>query len=374
MQNLAPSRLHSLVDRFSPAIKLDALPADAPSVVDLTAPTEAQALQTRERVGYLDVAKGIGIILVVIGHAIGGLNSAHLTSDRSFLELIFYSIYSFHMPLFFFISALFVERRIDQDASRFFLSNLTRIAFPYFIWGVVQLLAEYQAQNLLNHPLTVSLNDQLMSIFWAPPAQFWFLYALFFLHLVALIAFCIGGSMAFALAFVMIFAGCAASPELQGLITDYASGTDILFYVLGACVGSSLLQWRGRIGRGYGLILIASLAFASLISVGWTRGIEPDMYAMLPAAIAGSVLVLLVSASDALRGNRVLAYLGRRALAIYALHVLFVAGTRIALVKGAHVSEVAIILPVIVVVGILAPLAIDRGARSLRLSAQLGLP
>jgi fucose 4-O-acetylase-like acetyltransferase len=368
MHNLAPSRFNSLVDRFSPATGLDPLTAGTPAVVDMITPSDAQVLRSRERVAYLDVAKGIGIILVVIGHAIGGLDSANLISDRSSLQFIFYLIYSFHMPLFFFISALFVEGRIEYDPRHFFLSNLTRIALPYFIWGAAQLLAEYLASGLLNHPLNV----QLLSIFWAPPAQFWFLYALFFLHMIALVAFRIGGSMAFALVFAMIFAACAASPELQEFITGYVSGADILFYVLGACVGSSLLQWRGRIGGGYGVILIASLSFGSLVSVGWHREVAP--YAMLPAAFAGSALVLLISASDTLRDNTVLAYLGRRALPIYVLHVLFVAGTRIALVKGAHVSEVGVVLPVIVVVGILAPLAIDRGVRSLRLSAQLGLP
>lgn len=45
------------------------------------------------RIGYIDIAKGIGILLVYIGHC-----------DLDYKSNLFLWIYSFHMPLFFFIS------------------------------------------------------------------------------------------------------------------------------------------------------------------------------------------------------------------------------------------------------------------------------
>jgi fucose 4-O-acetylase-like acetyltransferase len=52
---------------------------------------------TTERVGYIDIAKGIGILLVALAHADVSLVSPYLHR----------LIYSFHMPLFFFISGYF---------------------------------------------------------------------------------------------------------------------------------------------------------------------------------------------------------------------------------------------------------------------------
>ena len=49
---------------------------------------------SNQRIQYIDIAKGIGILLVVIGHCINSL---------SFLGKW---IWSFHMPLFFVISGL----------------------------------------------------------------------------------------------------------------------------------------------------------------------------------------------------------------------------------------------------------------------------
>lgn len=55
------------------------------------------------RLGYIDIAKGIGILLVVMGH-----NDFLLLSP-----FLFKLIYSFHMPLFFFMSGLFFKPEIS---------------------------------------------------------------------------------------------------------------------------------------------------------------------------------------------------------------------------------------------------------------------
>jgi fucose 4-O-acetylase-like acetyltransferase len=50
-----------------------------------------------ERVEYIDIARGIGILLVALAHADVSLFSPYLHR----------LIYSFHMPLFFFLSGYF---------------------------------------------------------------------------------------------------------------------------------------------------------------------------------------------------------------------------------------------------------------------------
>lgn len=51
---------------------------------------------------WADVAKGVGIILVIMGHA----NCPNLPHGI---------ICSFHMPLFFFLSGLFISRQCEND-------------------------------------------------------------------------------------------------------------------------------------------------------------------------------------------------------------------------------------------------------------------
>lgn len=59
-----------------------------------------EQLKVRKRYDYLDIAKAITIFLVIIGHAAPN-------TDDPFFRVV---IYSFHMPLFFMISGVFVRR------------------------------------------------------------------------------------------------------------------------------------------------------------------------------------------------------------------------------------------------------------------------
>ena len=61
----------------------------------------------QERNVWVDYAKAIGIILVVYGHVARGVFNAGLPMDEGEFVLVDSIIYSFHMPLFFFLSGLF---------------------------------------------------------------------------------------------------------------------------------------------------------------------------------------------------------------------------------------------------------------------------
>lgn len=74
------------------------------------------------RVIWVDNAKAIGIFLVVFGHL-------------SNPELVTNIIYSFHMPLFFFLSGLFFSH--SGDTSEFMFKKAKSILIPYFIFGIV---------------------------------------------------------------------------------------------------------------------------------------------------------------------------------------------------------------------------------------------
>lgn len=88
---------------------------------------------TAKRLNYLDMAKGIGIILVVVGHS--GLCGAGLLAWLS----------SFHMPLFFMISGMLLSHRqeeacpLTQSARR----KARSIMLPYFAFSLIYLLIEF---------------------------------------------------------------------------------------------------------------------------------------------------------------------------------------------------------------------------------------
>ena len=86
---------------------------------------ESRAEQSRaERLSWLDVLKGIGIVLVAIGH---------IYSNR----VVYNWLYSFHMPLFFLAAGwVYKEKTILTDIKR----RIQTIVVPYFSFGLLVLL------------------------------------------------------------------------------------------------------------------------------------------------------------------------------------------------------------------------------------------
>lgn len=82
----------------------------------------------RERIDYIDIIKGIGILLMVIGH--------------SYSEFIPYTlkilIYGFHMPLFFILSGyvyykfMYGQYKSKEGFCRLMKKNYKAYLVPYF--------------------------------------------------------------------------------------------------------------------------------------------------------------------------------------------------------------------------------------------------
>lgn len=75
----------------------------------------------------ISIAKGIGIILMVIGHAEAP-------------ELLTNIIYTFHMPLFFITAGYFFKRKHSEEPWQFCCSRFRGLYKPFVIWSIVFLL------------------------------------------------------------------------------------------------------------------------------------------------------------------------------------------------------------------------------------------
>ena len=114
-----------------------------------------------KRIEALDIAKGIGIILVIIGH---------MVSSYPFMW-----IYSFHMPLFFIISGICFKEEKYPSFLRFIKKRIQTIAIPavalYFIILTLQTIVGVNGLNL---------QEQWEGVH---PGSLWFLVTLFLIEL-----------------------------------------------------------------------------------------------------------------------------------------------------------------------------------------------
>jgi fucose 4-O-acetylase-like acetyltransferase len=341
---------------------------EAPTAAALASPTERAALS---RLAWVDVAKGVGIILVVAGHSLDGIISAGMTGATGVLAAAQYWIYTFHMPLFFLLAGLFIYRRVRDDTSRFLKTTATRILWPYLLWSLIQGLIVMMAAPYVNHP--PQAGDSIVSmLLWDPGAQFWFTYALLLMHLAScLIVPALGPRALLGLAVVFSFVPVAVPlPRVFALACHFFP-----FYAAGVCLGGSNLSlsrvpaalrrpWTW-VGAGAAWMLCAGLAYS--------HGDGYWSVATYPAAVFGTIAVLSIATTPAVATNRFLAFVGARSMSIFLLHVIFVAGVRVALEWRAGITSAALLLPVLVAAGIVGPLAVTAIANRLGVAALLGL-
>ncbi|MEI2511971.1 acyltransferase [Acinetobacter soli] len=133
------------------------------------------------RKDWVDYAKAIGIALVVFGHVLRGLHDSGIYLSEGFFKTLDSIIYSFHMPLFFFLAGLFFVSSLQKRGKKeFLLSKVDTIVYPYIIWSVIQGGISILFARFTNNPFTIK---DISLIFFEPIGQFWFLYALFMIFI-----------------------------------------------------------------------------------------------------------------------------------------------------------------------------------------------
>jgi fucose 4-O-acetylase-like acetyltransferase len=352
----------------------------------MTAPVLGLATGADARIDWLDRAKGLGILLVVLGHALGGLIDSPVGAGEAGYRQLFFLIYSFHMPLFFLLSALLVAPRLEKDRRGFTESLFTRIAWPYFLWSTIQFSIIYALGTLVNQPVE-RWAPTILSLPVKTVSQFWFLHALFLLHLLSLALLRPFGPIAFLLLCLGLkpLALLLPLPEVLRLAANQAP-----FYGLGVALGVIGIQ-QAFIDRSVGarLGLAAAAVALALLALDAAPPLRPDIDlmtapaagianlawqpAVLPAALAGTGAAIALASLAGGRAGELLALLGRRSMAIFLLHVLAVAGTRIVLANLLGVTNPHLILPASFAAGIVAPLVAYALARRVGATRLLGL-
>ncbi len=115
----------------------------------------------------IDISKGIGIFLVVLGHVL-----KTMLPNSSVLYAL---IYSFHMPLFFCISGyLAYVTYSNKESTAIILQKTKTILLPFIIWGITYSI--YSGNNI-----SIFLFDK-----WN--LGYWFLISLYFIFILHLFA------------------------------------------------------------------------------------------------------------------------------------------------------------------------------------------
>ena len=311
-----------------------------------------------KRILYLDYAKGLGIFWVVLGHSFGGLFAPDSEPSAILWRVFYYIIqwiYTFHMPLFFFISGLFLEKLAKKPLSRFLDSRLRGVVYPYVVWSVLQEVLRTIA-GIRHKPL-----DQLWEILYSPLMQFWFLYVLLIVSVTAVVLRKLHLSVeAIFVLSALLLASILVDFNLGPWSVLYMVRVYSLYFVAGAiCEKYNGLERLAQLESP--VLLRGAIAAFALVTLAVILKISTLPVLTVLWATSGILATLLLAIYlERTSRTRFLQTWGARSLEIYLTHTIFsaVAATAIHRLMGPTYLELEVIVSVIA--GIAGPLLFYR--------------
>ncbi|WP_219895167.1 acyltransferase family protein [Aquisediminimonas profunda] len=312
---------------------------------------------------WIDIARGVGIILVVYAHAARGLVHVNMLPSTGWPIYFDTVIYAFHMPLFFILAGLNIERGVARGRREFILNKLQTVAWPYFLWSFVHGSLKIASAGYTNNPITSS---DLLAIPLVPIEQFWFLYVLFLCQL-AIALILPRRWLLLALTLLAVVVWCSIP---SGSIFFRALHF-LPYVVLGIFAPPLLARLAARPAAQLAVAAGAWAWFAALIlPVGPPAHDALTIYAL---AVLGSVATIatVMWLGVVIPSMTWLEVLGRLSMPIFLMHTIFSAATRAGL-QMAGLADPILALVLVTVAGLLLPLFAYRIAVALNVTRLLG--
>src|SRR5438067_10454851 len=101
-----------------------------------SAAAQRPATSAGRRVDWVDYAKGICIVMVVMMHSVLGVEAA--ADQTGFMHALVAFAKPFRMPDFFLISGLFLSVVIDRDWRTYLDRKVLHFAYFYVLWMTIQ--------------------------------------------------------------------------------------------------------------------------------------------------------------------------------------------------------------------------------------------
>src|ERR1700761_2243155 len=131
-------------------------------------------LSAAARIDWVDYAKGICIVMVVMMHSVLGVEAA--AGQTGFMHLIVAFAKPFRMPDFFLISGLFLPVVIDRDWRTYLDRKVVHFAYFYVLWVTIQF--GFKAPHFAIEQGWGHVGVEYLESFIEPFGTLWFIYLL----------------------------------------------------------------------------------------------------------------------------------------------------------------------------------------------------
>lgn len=317
-----------------------------------TAAPEVRRAGPAERIDWVDYAKGICIVLVVMMHAVLGVEAA--AGQTGFMHAVVTFAKPFRMPDFFLISGLFLAVVIDRDWRTYLDRKVVHFAYFYLLWVTIQFAFKapgFAAELGWGRVATLYLES-----FIEPFGTLWFIYLLPIFFVVTKLTrrlppFAVLGA-AVALESARVATGWTVIDEFASRFVYFYAG-----YLFAHAVFA--LSDSARRAPIAALALLAAWALINGALV-WTGFSEWPLVSLVLGFAGAAAIIVTGTLLARTRWITALRFIGEHSIVIYLAFFLPMAATRTLLLKTGVIADIGVVSLLVTIAGVIGALAIWR--------------
>jgi uncharacterized membrane protein YcfT len=316
------------------------------------AATAGSAPSAPGRIDWVDYAKGICIVMVVMMHSVLGVELA--AGQTGFMHLFVMFAKPFRMPDFFLISGLFLAVVIDRDWRTYLDRKVVHFAYFYILWVTIQFgfkAPGFAAEASWSHVGFLYLESVI-----EPFGTLWFIYLLPVFFVVAKATRRMPPLLVWGVAALLemthVATGWTVIDEFAARLVYFYSG-----YLFAGHVFA--LSDRARVQPRWALAGLAlwALINGSLVASGFSEWPFVSLALGLAGACAIVTLGTLLARAHWLNFLR---FCGEHSIVIYLAFFLPMAATRTLLLRTGLIPDIGAISLVVTIAGVAGALVLWR--------------
>jgi uncharacterized membrane protein YcfT len=307
------------------------------------------------RIDWVDYAKGICIIMVVMMNSVLGVELA--AGASGFMHPLVAFAKPFRMPDFFLISGLFLSVVIDRDWRTFLDRKVVHFAYFYVLWVTIQF--GFKAPSFAAETSWAHAGYMYLESFIEPFGTLWFIYLLPVFFVV---------TKATRQAPPLLIWGIAALLEMAHIVTGWTVIDEFcarfVYFHTGYLFADYVFALSDR-ARAQPRLALAALAVWALLDGSLVKlGLSERPLISLALGLAGACAVITVATLLArVHWLKSLRFCGEHSIVIYLAFFLPMAATRTLLLRAGIIHDVGTISLVVTIVAVTGALAIWWMAR-----------
>ena len=343
-----------------------------------------------QRIAWLDTARAISIMLVVLGHSL----VTQVRENNALAMMLYNIIYSFHMPLWLLLSGYVLRLSLERNSTNQILKNkIKQLIIPYFVYGTFVYMIFAIISNIhffgnmlpegtsgigvIEYFVNMLMGKNIYSI------HLWYIYVLFIYYLIVIgiINICNRIRISyriilFVISVIVLLLRRTICINFPDIITTYLMPL-FIYFIVGVCIDINNISRKNTITL---VIIFIGLAFVlkKVDLVGATRYITATYYILKTVEKMTLIIVLCKmfkylthKLADKIR--KTLDFVSLHCLDIYLWHLPFCTTCVGAVLYKVMPNCPFLIVTITFVIGMVAPIIITNIISKIKRSSLLWL-